>query len=97
MADDTEPVQRLRAVVWGRVQGVGFREFTRRHAAALGLTGWVRNRLDGAVELEAEGPRPALDELLRHLTRGPRLSRVDAVDTQWLATTGERGWFTVRP
>ncbi len=87
---------RLHALVRGRVQAVGFREFTRRHAAALGLAGWVRNLPDGDVEVVAEGPRPALDELLRHLRTGPRLARVDAVESEWLAATGERGWFAVR-
>jgi acylphosphatase len=86
---------RLHAIVRGRVQGVGFREFTRRHAAALGLAGWVRNLPDGTVELEAEGPRPALDELLRYLHTGPRLSRVDAVDIEWCAPSGKPGWFSI--
>jgi acylphosphatase len=95
MAGEPPAAERLRAVVRGRVQGVGFREFTRRRAAALGLSGWVRNRPDGAVELEAEGPRLALNELLRHLRTGPRLARVDAVDVGWLPATGERGWFGV--
>jgi acylphosphatase len=92
--EDESPL-RLRAVVRGRVQGVGFREFTRRHAAALGLCGWVRNRPDGSVELEAEGPRSALDELLRQVRTGPRLSHVEAVDAAWQWATGEDGWFRV--
>jgi acylphosphatase len=96
MADEPRQAQRLHAAVRGRVQGVGFREFTRRHAAALGLTGWVRNRPDGSVELEAEGPRPALDELVRRLHTGPRLSRVDAVEVAWLPPNGERGRFSIR-
>ena len=96
MADEPGQAQRLHATVRGRVQGVGFREFTRRHAAALGLAGWVRNRPDGSVELEAEGPRTALDELVRHLRIGPRLSGVDAVEVNWLSPNGEQGWFSIR-
>ncbi len=87
---------RLHAVVRGRVQAVGFREFTRRHAAALGLAGWVRNLADGGVEVEAEGPRPDLELLLRRLRDGPRLAWVESVQSEWLPATGERGWFTVR-
>jgi acylphosphatase len=96
MAGEPARVQRLHATVRGRVQGVGFREYTRRHAAALGLTGWVRNRPDGSVELEAEGPRATLDELLRRLHTGPRLSRVDAVEVCWQPPNGEQGWFSIR-
>jgi acylphosphatase len=94
--DPARAGERLRAVVQGRVQGVGFREFTRRHAAMLGLAGWVRNRPDGAVELEAEGPRPALDELLRRVHTGPRLARIDTVDVSWTAASGGYGPFVVR-
>lgn len=72
----------LRAVVSGRVQGVGFRAFVRGEARALGLTGWVRNTDEGAVELEAEGPGPALDALLAALRRGPPASRVAGVDAR---------------
>jgi acylphosphatase len=96
MAGEPGQAQRLHAMVHGRVQGVGFREFTRRHAAALGLAGWVRNLPDGSVELEAEGPRTALDELVRHLNNGPRLSHIDGVEVAWLPPNGEAGWFSIR-
>ncbi len=52
---------RLHAEVFGEVQGVGFRAFVLRRAMGLGLTGWVRNRFDGSVELIAEGSRVALE------------------------------------
>lgn len=96
MAGEPREIQRLHATVQGRVQGVGFREFTHRYAAALGLTGWVRNRPDGSVDLEAEGPRAALDELLRRLHAGTRLSRVDTVEVEWQPPSGEQGWFSIR-
>jgi acylphosphatase len=95
-AEPTAVAARVHARVYGLVQGVGFREFVRRHAQALGLNGWVRNLPDGSVELEAEGPRPALDELLRQVQRGPRLAWVERVETEWRPPTGERGWFHVR-
>lgn len=63
----------VRCVVTGRVQGVGFRMFVRDQAAELGLTGWVRNRVDDqAVECVAVGTSTALDEFRRRLQRGPR-------------------------
>ena len=73
----------LRAVVRGRVQGVGFRAATEETARALGLGGWVRNMPDGAVEVEAEGPENALRELEQFLRRGPRMARVTGADFFW--------------
>ena len=61
-------IERLHATVFGRVQGVSFRFYTRDTADELGLTGWVANRYDGSVEVVAEGPRAALDQLLSTCT-----------------------------
>jgi len=66
--------------VTGRVQGVGFRWWTRRCASALGLRGNVWNRKDGSVEIQAEGSEGALAALEMQLHRGPVGSCVDAVD-----------------
>ena len=65
----------LRAVVRGRVQGVFFRDFVRRHADQLNLRGYVRNLPDGGVEVVAEGERPALERLLEYLKEGPPAAR----------------------
>jgi acylphosphatase len=74
-------MRRLQAVVRGRVQGVGFREYVRREAVSRGITGYVRNGDDGkTVEVVAEGDEPALDSLLTGLRQGPRFSRVDDVE-----------------
>ena len=70
-------------VIRGRVQGVGFRYFVARRAEALGISGWVRNRSDGAVEVEAEGPRPTLERLVEAAWRGPLGARVAGVDEAW--------------
>ena len=86
-------MERLRAVVHGDVQGVGFRYFVQRRAQQLGLTGWVRNNDDGTVELVAEGGREALEQLKRALQEGPRMARVDRVETQWSAATGSLSRF----
>lgn len=68
-----------RYFVSGRVQGVFFRESTRREAVRLGLTGFARNLADGRVEVLACGAENALDELERWLAQGPAAARVDAV------------------
>jgi acylphosphatase len=81
-------MERLHAVVHGRVQGVGFRYFVQRRASALGLSGWVRNNDDGTVEAVAEGPRERLEKLRSALEQGPRMADVDRVDARWMAATG---------
>jgi acylphosphatase len=79
---------RLRALVRGRVQGVGFRANVQHEGARLALAGWVRNLSDGAVELEAEGENEALEKLLAFVKQGPRSARVDSVITEWLEPAG---------
>jgi acylphosphatase len=66
--------------VMGRVQGVGFRWWTRAQAIRLGLEGTVRNADDGSVEVQARGSEPALAELERLLNEGPPHARVRAVE-----------------
>jgi acylphosphatase len=72
------PVCRLWRVE-GRVQGVGYREACVQRAQALGLTGWVRNRRDGSVEVLAHGAPAAMDRLQAWLHEGPPLARVERV------------------
>jgi acylphosphatase len=92
----TPGARRLRAVVSGRVQGVGFRASAEHEARRLGLGGWVRNLPEGGVELEAEGADAALERLLAFLRQGPRMARVDSVDVQWLPAAGLPHPFQVR-
>lgn len=92
----TNTAERLEAIVRGHVQGVNFRWATHQAAARLGLRGWVRNRADGAVELAAEGPRPALEDLLAFLHRGPPAAHVSAVDARWLPATGNLSEFDIQ-
>jgi acylphosphatase len=69
--------------VHGRVQGVGFREFTRRAAARAGVNGWVRNEPDRSVRGHVEGPVEAVDQFLEAIGRGPPpgyVSRVDVIE-----------------
>ncbi len=71
--------------VWvsGRVQGVFFRDSTRRMAAGLGLTGWVRNLGDGRVEAVFQGDRDACEQALEFVNTGPEYAQVDGVHTVW--------------
>lgn len=69
-----------RIVVAGRVHQVGFRDFTVRRAQALGVTGWVRNRQDGTVEIMVAGEDEAVAALVDACRQGPPLARVDHVE-----------------
>ena len=73
---------RLSFRVFGMVQGVGFRWFVKEAASSHGVTGWVRNTLDGAVEGEAQGNVPALDAFVKSLKNGNPMARVDRAETQ---------------
>ncbi|MBM3926282.1 MAG: acylphosphatase [SAR202 cluster bacterium] len=78
------PPSLLHAVVRGKVQGVGFRQFLTEKAAVLGIRGTVRNLPDGrSVEVYAQGPQRSLDTLLAHLKRGPAGSRVLQIEAAW--------------
>jgi acylphosphatase len=76
-------MDRVSLVITGSVQGVGFRWYVLHAAQGLGLTGEVRNRADGAVLVEAEGARDALEGLLEAARRGPAMATVDRVETRW--------------
>jgi acylphosphatase len=80
---------RAHIVVSGRVQGVFFRDHTRKWAGSLGLTGWVRNIGDGRVEVLAEGEREKIESLIGRLEEGPPLAMVESVDVVWKEYTGE--------
>ncbi len=92
-----QPVRRrLRVEILGDVQGVGYRFFAEAHARRLRLHGYVRNRYDGAVEVEAEGTQGDLERFLDALRQGPRSARVHDVRVSWPAYRGDLGPFTVR-
>lgn len=97
-ADPDRPseVMRLDATVIGRVQGVGFRWFVLDAANSLGLAGWVANEADGSVRCVAEGPRLALEALLRELATGPMNAHVERVVPRWGPTGGNSGTFEIR-
>ncbi len=87
----------VQATVYGRVQGVYFRAFASRHAAKLGLTGYVRNLPGGrAVEVQAEGERNKLENLIDYLKVGPPGAIVESVETNWSEYKGSYSSFNIR-
>ncbi|SHI56631.1 acylphosphatase [Wenxinia saemankumensis] len=79
----------------GRVQGVGFRHWTRETARELGLSGWVRNEADGRVSGAAEGPDAAVAAFEEKLGQGPTLASVEGLTVESAAPQGAEG-FEVR-
>lgn len=90
----TEPVTR-RMVARGRVQGVWFREAMRIEADRLGVTGWVRNRLDGSVEAVVQGSPGAVDRIIAWARRGPEAANVKSLEVTEAEGAFER--FEKRP
>jgi acylphosphatase len=86
---------RRRVVVRGRVQGVFFRDSTRQRAQSAGVSGWVRNCSDGAVEAVFEGPADAVERLVEFACRGPARASVDDVSVSEETPEGLSG-FDVR-
>jgi len=87
---------KLRAIVKGRVQGVGFRWWAQQWAEELGLDGWVRNLPDRAVEVVAYGPQEAIDRLEGLLREGPPGSHVQSVAADRSEGEGDGGGFRVK-
>ncbi len=86
----------IHAIVRGTVQGVGFRYYTRVNAQRAGVSGWVRNREDGTVEIRAEGTEERLKQFLKAVRRGPTHAHVKDVDVEWKAPTGQDRSFRIR-
>ncbi|MCX5996752.1 MAG: acylphosphatase [Chloroflexi bacterium] len=86
----------IKALVHGKVQGVYYRAFASRAAKSLSLKGYVRNVSNGDVELETEGPKEMLEELLRRLKAGPDGAIVEKIDVTWSEGTGKYSAFDVR-
>ena len=85
-----------RFVIGGRVQGVGFRMFAQDAASIEGVHGYVRNLLDGRVEVFVEGDQESVDRLERALRRGPSAARVESFEVEPAAPTHRATGFHIR-
>jgi acylphosphatase len=90
-----EDLSRLSLIITGTVQGVFFRASALEQAQGLNLTGWVKNLPDGSIELVAEGPRYALDQLVDWCRHGPPTARVGEVFPRWGKHLGEFRTFMI--
>lgn len=88
-------VQELHAIVRGRVQMVMYRDYARRGAVRLGLTGTVQNLKDGTVEVVAQGEEGVLKKYIERLKRGSLLSRVENVELEWKEAEKRFDRFTI--
>ena len=86
----------LFVIITGKVQGVGFRNFTQLNARQLGINGYAKNLPNGTVEVVAEGDKARLDALVVLLKKGPRYARVDSLDIDERPFTGEYESFGIR-
>ena len=89
-------IKRIHAIVKGKVQGVFYREFTRREADLSGVSGYVSNMKDGNVEIVAEGEEKKLKEFERKFRKGPLMAFVTDVELKEEQATGEFEGFDLR-
>ncbi len=88
--------KRIHVTVKGKVQGVFYREFTRREAESLGVSGFARNLRDGNVEIVAEGEEKQLKEFEKKFRKGPLMAFITDVDIKEEQPTGEFDGFDIR-
>ncbi|WP_103664639.1 acylphosphatase [Gracilimonas amylolytica] len=81
--------------ITGRVQGVGFRHFTRKNADKLGITGWVKNLPDGRVEAVFQGTEEHVKELISRCKKGPISSYVQDIEVSEIENTQDHRSFEV--
>ncbi len=89
-------IERHHFIISGRVQGVGYRYSAHNYAQDLDLVGWVKNRIDGKVEMIAEGDKIILEQLLTWLKQGPRFADVTNIEVTQQSATGEFTDFNIR-
>jgi len=89
-------MKRAHIFLEGRVQGVGFRHFTRTNAQKHGVKGWVKNLPDGRVEAVFEGEDEDVEQMVELVREGPRSSRVTDAEVQWSAPQDDFNGFRVR-
>lgn len=89
-------MKQINATVYGRVQGVFFRDTTRREALRLGLTGWVKNERDGTVSVTAVGPESDLKRFIEFLHHGSPQAQVSGVEVSWSEADQAYHGFNIR-
>ena len=90
-----EETTSFQATIYGVVQGVNYRLFTRNTADSLGVTGWVRNRKDGSVQVVAQGEASNLHELISQLRVGPPHANVTHFEIEWMVSEESLGKFCI--
>ena len=88
--------KRIHAIVKGKVQGVFYREFTRREAESLGVSGFARNLKDGSVEIVAECEEKQLKEFEKRFRKGPLMAFISEIEIKEQPATGEFDGFDIR-
>ncbi|SNU97331.1 Acylphosphatase [Megamonas hypermegale] len=89
-------VKRYKAILTGRVQGVGLRFFTMENASKLGLTGWVKNMADGTVHLEVQGEDSVITEFVNIIKKGNFIINVETFDAEEIPVIEEEKAFIIR-
>lgn len=84
-----------RIILRGRVQGVGFRWFVKQHADQLGINGYVKNLHNGDVEIEAEGEKSRVEDLIDEVKKGPTFAKVQDIEVEWKDYSGRYGSFYI--
>lgn len=87
---------RAHIIISGLVQGVGYRYFVLRRAEQLGVAGYAKNLFTGEVEVEAEGDRALVEQLIAQLRVGPRSAHVSDLKVEWTEPTGAHRRFEIR-
>lgn len=86
----------LHLIVTGDVQGVGYRYFAQMKATQFGITGWVKNREDGSVEMEVVGEQASVDQFIRVLQEGNPFSKVSSIEVETLDATPNFHSFKIK-
>ncbi|MBM6834268.1 acylphosphatase [Megamonas hypermegale] len=89
-------VKRYKAILTGRVQGVGLRFFTMENASKLGLTGWVKNMADGTVHLEVQGEDSVITEFVNIIKKGNFIINVETFDAEEMPVVEEEKTFIIK-
>ena len=89
-------VKRYKAILTGRVQGVGLRFFTMENASKLGLTGWVKNMADGTVHLEVQGKDSVITEFVNIIKKGNFIINVETFDAEEMPVVEEEKAFIIK-